>query len=81
MSKNLRTTKMTDTAQTLYHLRRMAVMSGWDERDIGRVVDKLVRTPRRGFSREQGRELLYFGFRITERKEKKHIWRRLFAKQ
>ncbi len=44
MSKNLRTVKMTVTAQTLYHLRRMAVMSGWDERDMGRVVDKLVRT-------------------------------------
>lgn len=44
MNKNLRTVKMTVTAQTLFHLRQMAVISGWNERDMGRVVDKLVRT-------------------------------------
>lgn len=30
-------------AQTLYHLREMAAMSGWGEKDLGRVIDKLVR--------------------------------------
>lgn len=44
MNKNLRSVKIVVTAQTLYHLRKMAVMAGWGERDIGRVVDKLVRT-------------------------------------
>lgn len=44
MNKNLRTVKMTVTAQTLHHLQRMAALGGWGEKDIGRVVDKLVRT-------------------------------------
>lgn len=30
--------------QTLWHLRRWAAMEGWGEKDIGRVIDKLVRT-------------------------------------
>lgn len=39
--KNLRRVSMVVTAQTLYHLNRLAAMSGYSE--IGRVVDKLVR--------------------------------------
>lgn len=39
--KNLRRVSMVVTAQTLYHLNRLAAMSGYKE--IGRVVDKLVR--------------------------------------
>lgn len=31
------------TAQTLYHLNHMAAMNGWGEKDIGRVIDKIVR--------------------------------------
>lgn len=44
MNKNLRTVKVTITAQTQYHLQRMAIMCGWRERDMGRVIDKLVRS-------------------------------------
>lgn len=44
MNKNLRTVKLTVTSQTLFHLNQMAAMCGWGQRDIGRVVDKLVRT-------------------------------------
>lgn len=39
--KNLRRVSMVVTAQTLYHLNRLAAMSGYSE--IGCVVDKLVR--------------------------------------
>lgn len=39
--KNLRRVSIVVTAQTLYHLNRLAAMSGYKE--IGRVVDKLVR--------------------------------------
>lgn len=39
--KNLRRVSMVVTAQTLYHLNRLAAMSGYS--DIGRVVDKLIR--------------------------------------
>ncbi len=39
--KNLRRVSILVTAQTLYHLNRLAAMSGYKE--IGRVVDKLVR--------------------------------------
>lgn len=44
--KNLRRISLVVTAQTLYHLREMAAMAGWGEKDLGRVVDKLVRTER-----------------------------------
>ena len=44
--KNLRRISIVVTAQTLYHLYRMAAMSGWGEKDIGRVIDKLVRLER-----------------------------------
>ena len=41
--KNLRRVSVVVTAQTLYHLNHMAAMNGWGEKDIGRVIDKLVR--------------------------------------
>ena len=44
--KNLRRVSVVVTAQTLYHLRHMAAMAGWGEKDLGRVIDKLVRTER-----------------------------------
>ena len=44
--KNLRRVSVVVTAQTLYHLHKMAAKNGWGEKDIGRVIDKLVRTDR-----------------------------------
>lgn len=44
--KNLRRISVVVTAQTLWHLNKMAAMNGWGEKDIGRVIDKLVRTQR-----------------------------------
>ena len=41
--KNLRRVSVVVTAQTLYHLRWLAAMNGWGEKDLGRVIDKLVR--------------------------------------
>ena len=43
-NKNLRHVNVVITAQTLYHLNRLAAMNGWGDRDIGRVLDKIVRT-------------------------------------
>ena len=42
--KNLRRVSVVVTAQTLYHLHHLAAMNGWGEKDLGRVIDKLVRT-------------------------------------
>ena len=42
--KNLRRVSVVVTTQTLYHLNYLAAMNGWGEKDIGRVIDKLVRT-------------------------------------
>ena len=42
--KNLRRVSVVVTAQTLYHLNHMAAMNGWGEKDLGRVIDKIVRT-------------------------------------
>lgn len=39
--KNLRRVSIVVTAQTLYHLKKLAAMS--DYKEIGRVIDKLVR--------------------------------------
>lgn len=39
--KNFRRVSMVVTAQTLYHLNQLAAVCGY--REIGRVVDKLVR--------------------------------------
>jgi hypothetical protein len=41
--KNLRRVSVVVTAQTVYHLNHMAAMNGWGEKDLGRVIDKLVR--------------------------------------
>lgn len=45
--KNLRRVSVVVTTQTLYHLNHMAALNGWGEKDIGRVIDKLVRTVRK----------------------------------
>lgn len=45
--KNLRRISIVVTAQTLYHLNGMAAQNGWGEKDIGRVIDKLVRSMRK----------------------------------
>lgn len=42
--KNLRRVKVVITAQTLWHLNRLCALNGWGEKDIGRVIDKIVRT-------------------------------------
>ena len=44
--KNLRRISIVVTAQTLYHLRWLAAVNGWGEKDLGRVIDKLVRNYR-----------------------------------
>lgn len=41
--KNLRRVSVVITAQTLWHLNRLCAMNGWGSKDIGRVIDKLVR--------------------------------------
>ena len=43
-NKNLRRVSIVVTAQTLYHLNELAAMNGWGEKDIGRVIDKIIRT-------------------------------------
>lgn len=42
-NKNLRTIKITVNSQTLYHMQMLAAMAGWGEKDLGRVVDKLMK--------------------------------------
>lgn len=42
-NKNLRTIKITVNSQTLYHLQMLAAMAGWGEKDLGRVVDKIMK--------------------------------------
>ena len=42
--KNLRRVSVVVTTQTLYHLNHMAAMNGWGEKDLGRVIDKLIRS-------------------------------------
>lgn len=42
-NKNLRRVPMVITAQTLYNLRKIAAFGGYGDKDLGRVVDKLVR--------------------------------------
>ena len=41
--KNLRTIKITINSQTHYHLKMLAAMAGWGEKDLGRVVDKIMK--------------------------------------
>lgn len=42
-NRNLRRVSIVVNSQTLWHLNRMAAMAGYGEKDIGRVIDKLVR--------------------------------------
>ena len=42
--KNLRRISVVVTAQTLHHLCHMAALNGWGEKDLGRVIDKVIRT-------------------------------------
>ena len=42
--KNLRRVSIVVTAQTLHHLHHLAAVNGWGEKDIGRVIDKLMRS-------------------------------------
>lgn len=55
--KNLRRVSVVVTAQTLYHLNHMAALNGWGEKDIGRVIDKLVRTVRKENCHENEKDL------------------------
>ena len=41
--KNLRRISIVVTAQTLYHLNEIAAMCGWGEKDLGKVIDKMMR--------------------------------------
>lgn len=43
MNKNLCTIRVTVTKQTRYNLCRLAAANGWGDKDLGRVIDKLVR--------------------------------------
>lgn len=45
--KNLRRISVVVTAQTKHHLCGMAAQNGWGEKDLGRVIDKLVRSLRK----------------------------------
>lgn len=42
-NKNLCTVKLKITKQTKWHLQELAAMAGYGEKDLGRVVDKLMR--------------------------------------
>ena len=42
--KNLRRISVVVTSQTLFHLMAMAAQAGWGVKDLGRIIDKLVRT-------------------------------------
>lgn len=42
--KNLIRINIVVTRQTLWHLRQLAAMAGWGEKDLGRVIDRMVRT-------------------------------------
>lgn len=53
--KNLRRISVVVTAQTLHHLQQMAAMAGWGEKDLGRVIDKLVRTERTEVNGKNGK--------------------------
>ena len=41
--KNLRRISIVVTAQTEWHLKHLAAISGYSEKNLGKVVDKLVR--------------------------------------
>ena len=52
--KNLRRISIVVTAQTLWHLEHLAAMAGY--RDVGRVVDKLVRERQLAAEEEKSHE-------------------------
>lgn len=52
-NKNLRRISIVVTAQTLYHLQSLAAVAGWGEKDLGRVIDKLVRAYKAGRERRE----------------------------
>ena len=41
--KNLRRVSFVVNSQTLWHLKKLASESGYSDRELGRVIDKLVR--------------------------------------
>lgn len=41
--KNLRRVSLVINSQTLWHLKKLAAEAGYSDRELGRVVDKLVR--------------------------------------
>lgn len=41
--KNLRRISITISTQTLWHLEKMAATNGWSKKDLGRVVDEIMR--------------------------------------
>lgn len=41
--KNLRRISVVVTAQTKWHLERLAALAGYGEKDLGRVIDKIIR--------------------------------------
>ena len=41
--KNLRRISIVVTAQTLWHLNRLCAICGYREKDIGKVIDKIIR--------------------------------------
>lgn len=43
IKKNLRRTSVVITKQTYWNLRRWADETGWAEKDMGRIIDRLVR--------------------------------------
>jgi hypothetical protein len=46
--KNLRRISVVVAADTLHDLNHIAALNGWGEKDIGRVIDKLIRMHREG---------------------------------
>lgn len=41
--KNLRRVSLVINSQTLWHLKKLAAEAGYSDRELGRIVDKLVR--------------------------------------
>ena len=46
--KDLRRISVVVTADTLSNLNYLAALNGWGGKDIGRVIDKLIRMHRKG---------------------------------
>lgn len=41
--KNLRRVSLVINSQTLWHLKKLAAEAGYSDRELGRIVDKLIR--------------------------------------